>query len=218
MATKRMPEDLTGRRYDRWLVLSFSHKKSRASHWLCRCDCGTEKVVCGASLKFGASRCCGCTRLANMLATRTTHGATKGATKGGQRQPGYNVWRNMRRRCTNPDAPEYPGYGGRGITVCPEWLNDFAQFIADMGPRPSPQHSIERRDNNLGYSKDNCVWATGQEQANNKRTTVFVTIDGKQMPLSDACRKLSISRSVVSQRRLRGWPEHRWFEPVTVSA
>jgi hypothetical protein len=208
MATKRMPEDLTGRRYGRWLVLSFSHRKKSTSYWLCRCDCGTERVVIGTSLNYGSSRCCGCLSPANMRCI------THGAKKGGKPQPEYNVWINMRQRCCNPNRAEYPRYGGRGITVCPEWLNDFAQFIADMGPKPSPQHSIERRDNNLGYSKDNCVWETGQVQANNKRNTVFVTVDGKRMSLPDACRKLSISYNMVRRRRALGWPEHRWFEPV----
>ena len=91
--------------------------------------------------------------------------------------PLYSVWQSMKRRCNNPNSPSYHRYGGRGISVCKEWMNDFKQFVSDMGERPEGT-SLDRMDNALGYSKDNCRWATRQEQQRNREHKVMVTIEG----------------------------------------
>lgn len=93
--------------------------------------------------------------------------------------PLYSVWQGMRRRCLTPSFRQWADYGGRGITICPEW-DDFHQFVADMGPRPSPKHSLDREDNDKGYSPANCRWATKKEQQRNQRRTRMVTIEGKE--------------------------------------
>ena len=90
--------------------------------------------------------------------------------------PLYGIWKGMRNRCTNPKNKAYPGYGGRGISVCEAW-DDFDQFCQDMGDRPSPTHSIDRIDNDKGYSPDNCRWATPAEQCVNKRLRKDANLD-----------------------------------------
>ncbi len=107
---------------------------------------------------------------AKHLAAITTHGAYAG----GRERPEHYVWRTMIARCTRPTSAGYKYYGGRGITVCKRWLR-YENFLADMGERPSPEHSIERKNTDRGYMPSNCRWATRSEQQKNKRTTKFYT-------------------------------------------
>ena len=112
---------------------------------------------------------------------------------------GYNIWRNIRRRCLQPNDPHYPDYGGRGITICARW-DDFAAFHQDMGPRPSPKHTIDRRDNSKGYSPDNCYWATMAQQQANRRDTVRVTFNGRTQCVSQWARELGFERTTINRR------------------
>ena len=110
----------------------------------------------------------------------------------------YSIWRNMIQRCTNPKIKNYSLYGGRGITVCNEWLK-FENFIKDMGDKPS-NFTLDRIDNNSGYSKENCRWATRSEQSNNKRNNHRYEWSGLFLTLSEWSKKLSIKRSTLAQR------------------
>ncbi len=107
-----------------------------------------------------------------------------GHTCGGKDSPEFKSWSHMIYRCTNSNSKDWDRYGGRGITVCERWL-EFSNFIQDMGPKPSKKHTIDRIDNDKGYSPDNCHWASSQTQARNRSNTIKIEIDGKQMCLKD---------------------------------
>lgn len=113
--------------------------------------------------------------------------------------PGYTSWQKMKERCLSKSGIHFRNYGGRGITVCERWAS-FDNFIQDMGPRPSQQHSLERKDNDAGYFPENCTWATRTEQANNRRTNHLLEHDGQTHTISEWAKIVGISRRVIRQR------------------
>lgn len=151
--------DLTGKRFGRLIVIERSDKPGSGHQpkWKCKCDCGNEKTIFGASLRNNDSRSCGCRNGENLK----THGLSN--------RPEYKIWKSMIARCENPKCSRFSDYGGRGIKVCKRWRENFQNFIDDVGFRPSEKHSIERVDVNGNYEPLNCKWATDIEQARNKR-------------------------------------------------
>lgn len=138
------------------------------------------------------------------------YGDPEGSTQKGTHGLSYTAenkaWRNMKSRCYNPKTPGWKDYGGRGISVCAEWRNSFEAFYRDMGPRPSPQHSVDRWPNvNGNYEPSNCRWATQQEQRRNIRTNHLVQVDGEQITLAEAVEKAPVPYNTVLYRLKRGW-------------
>jgi hypothetical protein len=123
---------------------------------------------------------------------------------------------SMKMRCYNVRFIEYPRYGARGITVCDRWRNTFASFLADVGPRPSSQHSIERRDNDGNYTPENCYWATRIEQANNTRRNRRISLYGRTQTLAQWCRELGVKPYTLKDRIYKlGWtPEKALMTPT----
>lgn len=169
--------------------------------WRCVCDCGNTRVVQERHLKTGATQSCGC-RLIDFGKSKRTHGATAADADHGTKRL-FGIWVQMRARCENEANHAYQDYGGRGIRVCSEW-SDFAIFAMDMGPRPKGL-SLERLDNDKGYSPDNCVWGTKKQQANNRRSNRTLTFDGITRTLSGWSDITGISQRTLWQRLDSGW-------------
>ena len=123
----------------------------------------------------------------------------------------YGVWKALNQRCTNPHNGQYKDYGGRGIKVCERWRNSFDNFFNDMGKRPSPRHTIERKDNGGDYTPDNCAWATRKEQNRNTRRNSIFTVGGKTSCLAELCELLDKNYVTIYFRIRRGWNVERAF-------
>lgn len=151
--------DLHGKYIGQWFVIYFCGSKGGRSKWRCICKCGTEKTVLAASLLNKTSKSCGCLTIKLAKISNTKHGLRQSKI--------YPIWGAMIQRCCNPKNPNYKHYGGRGIKVCNQWKK-FENFFNDVGHKPEGK-TLERINNNKGYNKRNCKWATWKEQANNKR-------------------------------------------------
>ncbi len=191
--------DLTGKTFGRLVVIKRhpQNDKYGRSRWECLCSpelggCGNTMVAYAGNLKNQHTQSCGCLNKEATKNAVTQHGLTN--------TPEHWTWSAIKRRCYNENSPDYPDYGGRGIVMCEEWKNDFTAFLRDMGPRPSPEHSIDRKDNDKGYDKENCRWATQLEQANNKRNSIFYEINGERKTLGDWCRLYGLTYSSVFYR------------------
>ena len=191
--------DLTGKRFGRLVAQQREGARNRKALWRCSCDCGGTALVIANYLQVGTTRSCGCLRVETNQLRLTTHRLTG--------TPEYRSWNSLRNRCLNESNAAYHKYGGRGITICARWLESFANFLEDMGPRPGPQHSIERKDNNLGYSKENCVWATAKVQGRNTRRNYYLMYEGRRVCLAEAAEMAGVPYTLLYYRVVtREWP------------
>ena len=185
---KPCARDLSGLVFERLTVVGRApNRKDARAYWDCKCLCGSKVIVSSSDLGTGHTKSCGCLNAEVRRTKPLKHGHNRSAT--------YTSWRNMLARCGNPNDPRYSSYGGRGIRVCEQWA-DFRNFLFDMGVKPDGL-SIERKDVNGNYEPGNCVWATQETQDNNKRTTVFVDLNGERISMSQAAKKLNITHGRI---------------------
>lgn len=202
--------DLTGKVFGRLTVLGLAGRSvHRSQLWLCECECGSQVEANGAVLRRGASKSCGCLarELTSIRARRHGMAQTKE----------YQLWGAMLRRCLNPNAAGYRQYGGRGIKVCERWM-DFGNFYADMGPRPSPRHSLDRfPDQNGDYEPGNCRWATSTEQARNTRSNRMIEFRGESRCLAEWSEILNVPYHTLKARLNRMSVEESFTRPLRIS-
>lgn len=193
--------DLVGQRFGLLEVISEHGKPNPYRQFLCHCECGNKCVKAGSQLKRGKVNSCGCMRY-------------KGAPPkhGMSHSPEYASWSGARDRCANLNDPDY---GGRGIRVCERW-SKFENFFADMGPRPSPEHSLDRYpDTDGNYEPTNCRWATREEQQRNKRDNRLLTYRGITATVTEWAERTGINRMRLFNRLHNGWSVERTLtEPV----
>lgn len=190
--------DLSGHRFGRLVVTAEAARTGASSKWSCVCDCGGVVDVITPSLRNGNTSSCGCIKR-EMLAARNADAAPHKVKK----NPLYKTWSSMKARCLNPADVEYSNYGGRGIRFCDRW-SDFLNFIEDMGERPAGT-TLDRRDVDGDYCKDNCRWATPLEQARNKRTNRVMTHLGESLCISEWAERTGINKTTLLDRVNAGW-------------
>ena len=192
--------DLTGQRFGKLVVMErtdnyITPKGTPIVRWICRCDCGKTVSIRGCSLRAGHSQSCGCLMREKTaeLGNMSTHGLSKTRL--------HKIWRGIKDRCLNTKSKDYPGYGGRGITVCAEWREDFMQFYAwSMTNGYGDDLSIDRIDNDNGYRPENCRWVTRDEQNRNKSNLKYIQINGDTNTLAEWCRQYDLPYHTVHQR------------------
>lgn len=194
---------LVGQRFERWTVLSrVERTKNRATRYLCRCDCGTERLVFASNLQRGLTKSCGCLNLEVLSVRSTTHGQSRT----GKRTKAYSTWTSMKTRCSNPNNRDYPNYGGRGIRVCPQWESSFEAFLSDIGEPPGPEYSLDRIDPEGNYEPGNVRWANSKEQRYNQRVPVkTITFEGMTKTVGEWAEYLGIKRVTLAYRLRNGW-------------
>lgn len=211
-----MTQTRTGRIFGRLTVIDRHtlYPKDGNHAYLCRCECGNEKVARWKNLVRGTTKSCGCLqnewhqkmaelKKARLVKKREKHEAYLEKLAAIQpdgipvtTHPLFNTWRSMQKRCYDQNHDKYRFYGARGVTVCDRWRESFVAFVEDMGPKPTPRHTLDRKDGTKGYSPDNCRWATVYEQRSNTSgaTPHLVTLLGRTYMLVDLCRKYDVDR------------------------
>ncbi len=194
-----------GDTYGKLTILNevFNHRERK---FLCKCECGEKKVIFLSSLRTGKTTSCGCVGKEALKIATLKHGHNRR----GNPSKTYTTWGSMISRCKDNKRKDYGRYGGRGIKVCKRW-EKFKNFLADMGEKPK-ELTLERVDNNKGYSLNNCKWATVDEQANNKRNNILISYKGKTQNATQWANELNIDREILYDRKKAGFTDKQIIE------
>ena len=198
----KLIKNLVNKKFGKLLVLSRSdERKGREILWNCRCECGKETRIAGSNLRSGGSTSCGCVQRNKLIERNTTHGLSKSRL--------YCIWSSMKSRCLNINEKSYKRYGGRGIKICDDWLNkdtgfmNFYNWAIKNGY--ADNLTIDRIDNNKGYSPDNCRWVSVRAQNNNRCSNHYIIFNGESHSISDWSRILGLNERAIRSRLNRGW-------------
>lgn len=196
--------DLTWKIFGKLTVLEYAYTKNNKAYWKCRCDCGNFCDVPAQTLLNGTVTSCGCNRKEAMKKVAFKHGLRDTRL--------YQIWCNMKSRCYNENSNRYERYGGRGITICDEWLNDPQAFYDwAMSHGYDDTLSIDRIDNDGNYEPSNCRWISNKEQSNNRSSNHLITYEGKTMNMTQWSEYLGIPRKTLSDRLASGWSVEKAF-------
>lgn len=199
--------DLTGKKFGRLTVIRQDGRDDYGRiKWLCECECGRISTVIGNLLKNGTTKSCGCLRSEEVKSHGIRHGMSRSNV--------YHDWCNMKARCSNPNLANYKNYGGRGISVCERWVDDFQTFYDDVSELPyfgEDGYSLDRINNDGDYEPGNVRWADDVTQCNNTRRTILIEYDGRVLSLMEWARELGINHSTLYYRIKRGWDIERAF-------
>lgn len=203
--------NLVGQKFGKLTVLRLSETYEKGTAlWVCQCECGNTTVVFASNLTRKHTTSCGCHKKANYKTMNLTHGATAGKMGEKNSYPSsYKIWCSMKQRCYDKNLPQYKYYGERGIAVCERW-HSYANFVADMGEPPIGK-SLDRIDNNGGYSPENCRWTDMKTQQRNKRNAHLITYQGETKSLAEWAEHIGVPRGNLHNRIFRGWSIHRAF-------
>lgn len=196
---KAHQKDIVGKKFNKLLVLKEVKTKYRDRYFLCRCDCGNEKIIRGKHLTSNKIVSCGCYQKEICGKTHITHGLTNSRL--------YSIYKDIIKRCTNKNHSTYKNYGARGITICNEWKNDFMSFYNwAISNGYNDSLTIDRIDNNGNYEPNNCHWCDRITQANNTRRNHFLTFNGKTQTIAQWGRELNMNSAKIGKRiNLYGW-------------
>jgi hypothetical protein len=195
-----MHNDLTGAKFNYLTIIKRVDNLNGNIMWLCRCDCGTEKIIRGSHITNHKTLSCGCYKDKNTSIRNTTHGKSNTRI--------YKSWAHMVARCNNPNDNAYKHYGGRGITVCDEWTT-FEGFYKDMGSSYRDGLTIDRINNNGNYEPSNCKWSTYEEQGNNKRNNHIIEYNGISKSIAQWEKELGYPKDLISAILRRKWSVDR---------
>lgn len=199
--------DITGVKFSRLTPLYKTERRKNRTYWLCRCECGNQKEVSRDRIVSGHTRSCGCL-VDDTPPSQLKHGLSN--------SPEYQAWAGAKQRCYLKTSKRYPIYGGRGITMADEWIDDFSAFFAHVGPRPSKLHSLDRIDTDKGYAPGNVRWVTQKEQCRNKRNNKIVEINGERKCAAAWCEENGIHQGTAHSRVKSGIPAEIAYTQKTI--
>lgn len=210
---RKLVNDLTGKRFGKLVVIGVADDGQRKTSYICQCDCGNVKKIRADGLTSGATKSCGCLKRERTQSEEIQKDVYRGGRKPGSKNKRgktsgtrlYWIWQGMKGRCYNPNDARYDRYGGRGLTVCDEWKNDYIAFHNwALANGYTDDLTIDRIDNDKGYSPDNCRWATIKEQCNNRSTNINITIGNSTRNLTEWCEIFGLDYKKVNARYHRG--------------